>query len=75
MTIQEAIEGIIEFQWFRFVQVLADGNPPEAFFAPLLSSRRMASETKNPHEARLAHTLDSASQIQLELDDLYETAQ
>jgi len=63
------------FQWLRFIQALADGNPPDAFFAQLPSSQWMASEQKNSHEAGLAHTLDSASPIQPELDDLYETAQ
>jgi hypothetical protein len=63
------------FQWLRFTQALAHGNTPEAFFAHLLSSQRMASENKNAHEAGLDHTLDRAFHIQPELDDLYETAQ
>jgi hypothetical protein len=37
------------FQWHRFIQILADGNTPEAFFAHLTSSQTMSSRTKNRH--------------------------
>ena len=39
------------YQWHRFIQALADGNTPEAFFAYLTSSATRSSETKNQHQA------------------------
>ena len=67
------------FQWFRFIQVLADGNTPEAFFAPLPSAQRLASETTNPPQAARDCSHDNASLlvhgIHLELDHIHETAQ
>ena len=39
------------YQWHCFIQALADGNPPEAFFAHLPSSPTIASGTKHRHEA------------------------
>jgi len=67
------------FQWLRFIQALAEGNPPDAFFAQLPSSQRMASGTQDRHQVGLAHALDSAALggygIQLALDDIHETAQ
>jgi hypothetical protein len=43
------------FQWLRFIQALADGNTPEAFFAYLPSSQTMESGTKNQHKAGKEH--------------------
>ena len=67
------------FQWHRFIQALADGNPPDAFFAHLLSSQRMASRTTNPPQAACDHSLNHASLgvhgIHLALDDIHEAAQ
>jgi len=43
-------------QWHCFIQALADGNTPEAFFAQLPSSQRRSSGTK--HQPKVArHTL------------------
>jgi hypothetical protein len=63
------------FQWLRFIQALAHGNPPDVFFAQLPSSQRMSSEQKNSHEAGLDPSLAISFHIPPELDDLYETAQ
>jgi hypothetical protein len=43
------------FQWHRFIQTLADGNTPEAFFAPLTSSPTLSSEHKHQHQVGKAH--------------------
>src|SRR5947208_10657461 len=43
------------YQWHCFIQALADGNTPEAFFAHLPSSPTIASGTKHRHEAGKAH--------------------
>jgi hypothetical protein len=43
------------FQWLRFIQALADGNTPEAFFAYLPSSQTMESGTTNQHQAGKEH--------------------
>jgi len=43
------------YQWHRFIQALAEGNPPDAFFASLPSSQRMASGTPYRHQAGRAH--------------------
>src|SRR5207244_5609552 len=43
------------YQWHCFIQALADGNTPEAFFAHLISSPTMSSEKKNRHQAGKAH--------------------
>jgi hypothetical protein len=39
------------YQWHCFIQAIADGNTPEAFFAHLPSSQPMTSEKMNPHQA------------------------
>jgi hypothetical protein len=39
------------YQWHCFIQALADGNPPAAFFAHLPSSQTMSRGTKHRHEA------------------------
>jgi hypothetical protein len=39
------------FQWHRFIQVLADGNTPDAFFASLPSSQTIASGHKHQPQA------------------------
>src|SRR5262249_7248688 len=66
------------FQWHRFIQVLAEGHTPEAFFAHLLSSQRMASETKHQYQAELDDSLNHASLgvhgIHLEVDHIHESA-
>jgi hypothetical protein len=41
------------YQWHCFIQAIADGNTPEAFFAQLPSAQTMDSGTKN--KARTAH--------------------
>ena len=41
------------FQWHRFIQAIADGNTPEAFFAHLLSSQTMSSG--HQHQAGKEH--------------------
>jgi hypothetical protein len=43
------------YQWHCFIQALADGNTPEAFFAHLPSSQTISSGTKHRHEAGKAH--------------------
>jgi hypothetical protein len=43
------------YMWFRFIQALADGNTPEAFFAHLTSSPRMSSRTQHRHQAGQEH--------------------
>ena len=43
------------FQWHCFIQALADGNTPEAFFAPLPSLQTMSSGHKHQHQAGKAH--------------------
>jgi hypothetical protein len=43
------------YQWHCFIQALADGNTPEAFFAHLTSSQTGASENKNRHQAEKEH--------------------
>jgi len=50
------------FQWLRFTQALADGNTPDAFFAHLPSSQRMARGTKHQHKAGLDSYLAITSQ-------------
>jgi hypothetical protein len=39
------------YQWHCFIQVLADGNTPEVFFAHLTSSQRRSNGRKNQHKA------------------------
>src|SRR5437016_3368086 len=39
------------YQWHCFIQVLADGDTPEAFFAHLPSSPTIASGNRHRHEA------------------------
>jgi hypothetical protein len=43
------------FQWHRFIQALADGNTPEAFFARLTSSQSMSSGETHRHQAGKEH--------------------
>ena len=43
------------FQWHRFIQALADGNTPEAFFAYLTSSPTRSNGTKHRHQAGQEH--------------------
>src|SRR5262245_52282283 len=43
------------YQWLRFIQVLAHGNPPEVFFASLPSSQTRSSGTKHRHQAGQEH--------------------
>jgi hypothetical protein len=43
------------FQWHCFIQALADGNTPEAFFAYLPSSQTMESGTTNQPQADKEH--------------------
>jgi hypothetical protein len=43
------------YQWHCFIQALADGNTPEAFFAHLTSSQMMSSGQKHQHQAGKAH--------------------
>ena len=43
------------YQWYCFIQALADGNTPEAFFAHLTASPTRSSETKPRHKAGKAH--------------------
>ena len=43
------------YQWHCFIQALADGNTPEAFFAHLPSSQTISSGTKHRHEAGKEH--------------------
>jgi hypothetical protein len=67
------------FQWLRFIQALADGNPPDAFFAQLTSSPSMVRGTTNPPQTRRDPSLDiaflSVHGLHLALDPMYETAQ
>ena len=39
------------YQWHYFIQALADGHTPEAFFAHLLSSQTRSSGHKHQHQA------------------------
>ena len=39
------------YQWHCFIQAIADGNTPEAFFAPLPSSQTMSSGQTHQHQA------------------------
>src|SRR5215510_4377616 len=39
------------YQWHCFIQAIADGNTPEAFFAHLPSSQTMASGHQHQHQA------------------------
>jgi hypothetical protein len=39
------------YQWHCFIQAIADGNTPDAFFAYLPSSQIMESGTTNQHQA------------------------
>jgi hypothetical protein len=43
------------YQWHCFIQALADGNTPEAFFAHLTSSLTLSSEQKHQHQAGKEH--------------------
>ena len=67
------------FQWLRFIQALAEGNTPDAFFAHLPASQSVSRGTKHRHQAGLAPALASASQrvqaLQETLHHLYESAQ
>ena len=42
-------------QWHAFIQAIADGNTPEAFFAHLTSSPTLSSGHKHQHQAGKAH--------------------
>src|SRR5215471_9639196 len=39
------------YQWHCFIQALADGNTPEAFFTHLTSSQTRSGGTKHRHQA------------------------
>ena len=39
------------YQWHCFIQALADGNTPEAFFTHLTSSQTRSGGTKHQHQA------------------------
>jgi hypothetical protein len=39
------------YQWHCFIQAIADGNTPDAFFAPLTSTQTRSSGTKHRHQA------------------------
>jgi len=39
------------YQWHCFIQAIADGHTPEAFFTHLTSSQPMTSGTKHRHQA------------------------
>jgi hypothetical protein len=39
------------YQWHCFIQAIADGHTPEAFFAPLPSSKTMSSGEEHQHQA------------------------
>jgi hypothetical protein len=43
------------FQWHRFIQALADGHTPEAFFEDLTFSQTVSSEKKNQHKTGQEH--------------------
>ena len=43
------------YQWHCFIQAIADGNTPDAFFAPLTSSQTRSSGTTHRHQAGKAH--------------------
>jgi hypothetical protein len=43
------------YQWHCFIQVLADGNTPDAFFAHLTSSQTRSSGQKHQHQAGKEH--------------------
>jgi hypothetical protein len=43
------------YQWYCFIQAIADGNTPEAFFAHLTSSQTRSSGQKHPRQAGQAH--------------------
>ena len=66
------------FQWLRFIQALADGHAPDAFFAPLTSSQRVSSGSKPQHQAARDYSLDHASRgthgIHLALDHIHVSA-
>jgi hypothetical protein len=47
------------YQWHCFIQALADGNTPEAFFASLPSSQRMSSGTEHQPQAGQEHLRSS----------------
>jgi hypothetical protein len=63
------------FQWLRFIQALADGHTPEAFFAHLPSSQRIASETTNRHQAGRNHSPDIDCQSMHDIPHEWEFAQ
>ena len=43
------------YQWHCFIQALADGNTPEAFFANLTSSQTVSSGKQHRHQAGQEH--------------------
>ena len=43
------------YQWHCFIQAIANGNTPEAFFASLTSSQTLSSGTKHRYQAGKAH--------------------
>ena len=47
------------YQWHCFIQALADGNTPEAFFAHLSSSQTRSSGQQNQHQAGKEHLRSS----------------
>jgi hypothetical protein len=55
------------FAWHRFIQALADGSPPDAFFAQLPSSQRTSSGTRNPPQAGRGPSRARAAQKMHEL--------
>jgi hypothetical protein len=51
------------YQWHCFTQALADGNPPEAFFARLPSSQRLASGRQHRHQYASAQQARTRARI------------
>jgi hypothetical protein len=71
------------YQWYGFIQALADGNPPDAFFAPLPSARMRSSGTTHrhqveqarPHRSRLVRLAQETRQLSRHLFEAAAGAQ
>ena len=51
------------YQWHRFIQALAEGNPPDAFFASLPSAQRMVSGRQHRHQYASAQQARTKARI------------
>jgi len=61
------------YQWHCFIQALADGNIPAAFFAQLTASPTRSGRTKHRHQTGQAHS--HSSRLSLIAEDTRQSSQ